>query len=195
MGPHDRSVSSAADCYPTLITRRFAFRPFMLTDISALATLAGEHRIADTTIGVPHPYTMEFARMWITAHSAEWERGRALHWAALRVGEDRIAGYGGLNNIDMTRGQAELRFWVGNGVERKSDATEWAAAIIGFAWRELNLSRVYALQLSRHPLAGRVLAAVGMQQEGVVRKRVYKEGPVEDILCWAIARSDSEREG
>jgi hypothetical protein len=59
-----------------------------------LATLAGEHRIADPTIGVPHPYTMEFARMW------------------------------------RERGQAELRFWAGIDVERKSDADEWATAIM-----------------------------------------------------------------
>ena len=160
----------------------------MLTDISALATLAGEHRIADTTIGIPHPYTAEFARTWISAHPAAWEGRRALHWAALKMGEDRIAGYGGLTNIDMERGQAELRFWVGSGVERKGDAIEWAAAILEFAWTDLRLSRVYALQLGRHPLAGQVLATVGMHQEGLVRKRIYKGGLVEDVLCWAIVR-------
>lgn len=187
-----RTTMSAADSYPTLSTRRFRFHPFMLTDIEPLATLAGEHRIADTTIGVPHPYTMEFARTWITTHAVAWEGRRALHWAARKVGEDRIAGYAGLNNIDMDRGQAELRFWVGRGVARRSDAVEWAMATVEFAWTELNLRRVYALQLSRHPLAGRVLAAVGMQPEGLVRKRVYKGGLVEDLLCWGIARSEAE---
>lgn len=82
----------------------------MLTDIGRLAALAGEHRIYDTTIGVPHPFTMEFARMWISSHSAAWEDRRALHWAALKVGDNRIVGYAGLNNIDTERGQAESRF-------------------------------------------------------------------------------------
>ena len=60
-----------------------------------------------------------------------------------------------------------------------------------FAMTDLNLNRIYALQLGRHPLAGRVLAAVGMQREGLLRKRIYKGGLVEDVVCWAIARSDS----
>ncbi len=180
--------------YPALSTTRFQFRPFVPADIEPLAALAGEHRIADTTIGVPHPYTTEFARMWIASHSAAWDERRALHWAAVKAGEDRIAGYAGLDKIDAQRGQAELRFWVGRGVERADDAVEWSAAIVAFALSDLNLNRVYALQLVRYPLAGRVLAAVGMHQEGLVRKRVFKGGMVEDVVCWAALRSERHRQ-
>jgi len=189
-----RSFSPAVafdSSYPTLRTRRFQFRPFALTDIAPLAALAGEHRIADTTIGVPHPYTTEFARIWISSHSTAWKGRRGLHWAALRVGEERIVGYAGLSEIDIERRQAEMRFWVGCGVERKSDAVEWSTTIVNFALAGLNLNRVYALQLARHPLAARVLAAIGMRREGLVRKRIYKEGLVEDVICWAIERNDS----
>jgi RimJ/RimL family protein N-acetyltransferase len=76
-------------------------------------------------------------------------------------------------------------------VERKSDAVEWSEAIVDFALTELNLRRVYALQLERHPLAGHVLAAIGMQPEGLVRKRIYKGGLVEDFVCWTIVSNDS----
>ena len=95
-----------------------------------------------------------------------------------------------LNPIDSQRAQAQLRFWVGRGVERKSDAVEWSEAIVDFALTELNLRRVYALQLERHPLAGHVLAAIGMQPEGLVRKRIYKGGLVEDFVCWTIVSND-----
>jgi RimJ/RimL family protein N-acetyltransferase len=189
--PHPAASATSDGSYPTLHTRRFCFRPFVLADIEPLAALAGKHRIADTTIGVPHPYTAEFARMWISSHSAQWQGGRGLHWAALKMDDQRIAGYAGLNPIDAQRAQAQLRFWVGRGVERRNDAVEWSQAIVDFGLRELKLRRVYALQLERHPLAGRVLAAIGMQPEGLVRKRVYRGGLVEDIVCWAIVRNDS----
>jgi RimJ/RimL family protein N-acetyltransferase len=127
--------------------------------------------------------------MWISSHSTAWERRRALHWAALKSGEDQIVGYAGPNVIDNERDQAELRCWVGCGVERNSDAAEWSAAIVEFALTRLNMNRVYALQLGRHPRAGRVLAAIGMQREGLVRKRIFKGGQVEDVICWGM-RSD-----
>lgn len=179
--------------YPTLTTRRFQFRPFALADIGPLTILAGEHRIADTTIGVPHPYTTEFARLWISSHPDAWDTRRALHWAVLKTGDDCIVGYAGLDKIDVERGQAELRFWVGCGVERTGDAVEWSTAILDFALADLNMNRVYALQLDRHPLAGRVLAAIGMQRDGLVRKRIFKGGLVEDVVCWSTVRGDRQR--
>jgi ribosomal-protein-alanine N-acetyltransferase len=186
-------VVASSGAYPTLTTARFQFRPFVLADIRPLTALAGEHRIADATIGVPHPYTTEFARMWISSHSTAWDGRRALHWTALKIGDDRIVGYAGLNKIDNERGQAELRFWVGCGVEQNSDAAEWSAAIVEFALTSLNMNRVYALQLGRHPQAGRVLAGIGMEREGLVRKRVFEGGVMEDLVCWAILSSDWQR--
>jgi hypothetical protein len=79
--------------------------------------------------------------MRISSHSAAWEARRALHWAALKVGDDRIVGYAVPHNVDMERGQTELRFWVGCGVERNSDAVEWCAAIVEFASTWLDMAR------------------------------------------------------
>jgi ribosomal-protein-alanine N-acetyltransferase len=184
------SADASSDFYPRLSTRRFRFRPFSLADIAPFTALASEHRIADTTIGVPHPYTAEFARMWMSTHSQAWDARRALHWAALSIGEEQIVGYAGLHNIDMQRGQAELRFWVGCGVKRCENAAEWSEAVVEFALTELALNRIYALQLERHRLTARVLSTIGMRQEGLVRKRVHKGGLVEDIVCWAILRNN-----
>jgi [ribosomal protein S5]-alanine N-acetyltransferase len=177
--------------YPSFATRRFSFRAFALADIESLVALAGKHRVADTTIGVPQPFTAEFARMWICSHSAAWRGRHALHWAAINSADRQIAGYAGLNPIDLEGKQAQLRFWVGRGVERKRDAVEWSEAIVDFALAKLGVTRVYALQLERHPLAGRVLEAVGMEPEGLVRKRIYRGGLVEDIVCWSLAKKNS----
>ncbi len=181
------ALSSGID-YPVLRTRRFRFRPFVLADIAQLVAVAHEHRVADSAVGVPHPCTVEFARMCVSSHPSASTSPRALHWAAVKMGEERIKGYAGLDKIDMDRTQAELRFWVGCGVARHAYATEWCSAILKFAMTHLGMNRIYALQLARHPLAGRVLAALGMRQEGHLRKRIYKEGMLEDVICWGIVR-------
>lgn len=186
-------TSVPSESYPVLATRRFQLRPFMLSDIPRLVQIAGEHRVSQTSIGVPHPYTTEFARMWISSHSAEWKNRHALHWAATtdaREGGGQIVGYAGLDKIDDERHQAEVRFWVGSGVERLSFAHEWLQAIVDFAMSHLRLLRIYALQVARHPLAGRVLAAIGMQQEGQTKKRIYKEGMIEDVIVWSILQEE-----
>jgi [ribosomal protein S5]-alanine N-acetyltransferase len=175
--------------YPTLQAARFRLRPFAMHDIEPLTSLAREHRIADTTIGIPHPYTADFARMWITSHEKDWSTRQALHWAASRHGEPHhLAGYAGLVGIDLERRHAELRFWVGRGVERHSDALEWSEAVIDFAFNALGIDRVYGLQMHRHKLAGHVLESLGMSRVGSLRKRVFSGGLMEDVECWAILR-------
>jgi len=167
----------------------------MFSDIEQLSLLANQHRVADCTVGIPHPYTAEFARMWIASHPDLWSHHRALHWAALDIDDvdnSRLLGYVGLSKIDIERKQAELRFWVGCGVRRKEYATEWCLAALQFAAARLGMARVYALQIARHPLAGHVLAGLGMRPEGHVRKRVHKEGLIEDIVCWALVRDERE---
>ena len=96
-------VATPLDSHPALSTPRFKFRPFMRTDIGHLASLAVEHRGADATVGIPQPYTEEFARTWISSHSAAWAGHQALHWAALGSGEDRFAGYAGLSKAKARR--------------------------------------------------------------------------------------------
>ena len=191
-GPRPSAGAPAGiGAYPTIRTSRFSCRQFRLSDIEPLAALAGEHRVADTTIGVPRPFTTEFARMCTSSHAATSQDRRSLHWTALNNGDQRVVGYAALNPIDTERAQAQLRFWGGGSIERRNDVVEWSEAIVEFALTELNLRRVYALQLERHALAGHVLATIGMLPEGLVRKRIYKGGLVEDIVCWAIARNDS----
>jgi ribosomal-protein-alanine N-acetyltransferase len=196
MSPNDLSLTESG-AYPELTSARFRFRPFVFSDIQQLSALATQHRIADSTVGIPHPYTVEFARMWIASHPLQWVHHRALHWAVLEIGDvddSHILGYAGLNRIDVGRKQAELRFWVGCGGRRKEYATEWCTAILKFALDRLGMKRVYALQLARHPLAGHVLADLGMCPEGHVRKRIRKEDLIEDIVCWGIGTAMSGAE-
>jgi len=79
-----------------------------MPDIGQLVAIAAKHRIADTAVGVPHPFSNEFARMWISSQKAAWDSGKALHWVATHIGDNQIVGYAGLNEIDDEHRQAEL---------------------------------------------------------------------------------------
>lgn len=47
---------------PSLRTTRFLLRPFLAEDAPDLQELAGAREIADTTISIPHPYSLAFAK-------------------------------------------------------------------------------------------------------------------------------------
>lgn len=50
------------------------------------------------------------------------------------------------------------------------------------------MGRVYALQLARHAVAGQMLSSIGMQRDGLLRKRIHRDGPFEDLICWTILK-------
>jgi [ribosomal protein S5]-alanine N-acetyltransferase len=49
-----------------LQTARLTLRPYEVTDIPDLIRLAGAREVAATTLRIPHPYTEEAARQFIT---------------------------------------------------------------------------------------------------------------------------------
>jgi len=174
---------------PTLTSRRFQFRPFTLADIRKLVAIAGKDDVGITSIGIPHPYSTEFARIWSSGTAAIGDP-QSFHWAATKFGDPDLSGYAGLNKVDRERRQAELRVWVGSSGEHWNYAAEWSVAILQFALASANLGRIYALQLARHPIAGQVLSSIGMQRDGLLRRRMHRDGPFEEVICWTILREE-----
>ncbi len=175
---------------PTLLTARLILGAFDLADAAELQRLAGAREIADTTLSIPHPYDLDHALAWINQQRREAVRGRATNFAIrLRPG-GQLIGSVGLRDIDREHLQAELGFWIGLEWWGQGYAREAAAALIGFGFESLGLNRIYAHHMSRNPAAGKVLAAVGMQREGLLRQRVRKWGVYEDVVLYAIVRDD-----
>jgi RimJ/RimL family protein N-acetyltransferase len=175
---------------PTLLTARLILGAFDLADAAELQRLAGAREIADTTLSIPHPYDLDHALAWINQQRREAVRGRSTNFAIRLRRGGQLVGSVGLRDIDREHLQAELGFWIGLEWWGKGYAREAAMAVIGFGFESLGLNRIYAHHMSRNPAAGKVLAAVGMQREGLLRQRVRKWGVYEDVVLYAIVRDD-----
>lgn len=51
--------------------------------------------------------------------------------------------------------------------------------------------RIYAQHFARNPASGRVMAKVGMQLEGTLRRHIYRWDQPEDVEAWGLLRSDA----
>ena len=175
---------------PTLRTARLLLGTFAPEDASELQRLAGAREIADTTVSIPHPYDLDHALAWIGQQRREAVRGRATNFAIRLRSDGPLIGSAGLRDIDPEHMQAELGFWIGREWWGHGYAREAAAAVIRFGFESLKLNRICAHHMARNPAAGKVLTALGMQQEGVLRQRVRKWGVYEDVVLYAIVRDD-----
>jgi ribosomal-protein-alanine N-acetyltransferase len=178
------------DAHPTFVSRRFAFRDFISGDIRKMVAVAREHPKVDATAELYRPNEAEDAHRWL-GEAAAPGYATPLHWAISSCANGRMFGYGGLNDIDLRRRQAKLRFWIGCGIAGQdysnfANATECIGAVLDYAFTHLTLARVYALQLTRQDRPGQILAGTDMRIDGYLRKRFHTNGMFEDIACWSI---------
>jgi [ribosomal protein S5]-alanine N-acetyltransferase len=163
-----------------------------LGDAAEVQRLAGAREIADTTLAIPHPYELNHALAWIEQQQRETPDGSTLTFAVRLSPAESLIGAAGLRDIDPEHRQAELGFWIGREWWGQGYAREAAGAVVRFGFETLGLNRICAHHMARNPASGRVLHALGMQREGVLRQRVRKWGKYEDVVLYAILRTDPD---
>jgi ribosomal-protein-alanine N-acetyltransferase len=70
--------------------------------------------------------------------------------------------------------------------------TEVLAAVLYYAFHEIELNRVQAEVFEGNEVSAHILQKCGMQFEGVARQKYYKNGKFIDTAQYAILRSDME---
>jgi RimJ/RimL family protein N-acetyltransferase len=173
---------------PVLETRRLVLRPFEAGDAPVVQRLAGAPEVALATQNIPHPYGDGAAEAWIASHGPAWREGRLLP-LAITSARDGLVGTVSLR-LTFSHRRGELGYWVGLPFWNHGYATEAAAALVDFGFRELALNRVQARHFTRNPASGRVMQKLGMKFEGIHRQYALVRGAFEDVAMYAVLRSD-----
>lgn len=175
---------------PTLRTARLVLRELRIGDAPAIAEGAGDRRVARYLVQVPSPYPIALARQWIAARREWWEEGRGFTLAiAERTAEDLALGTISLRRYARDR-RAELGYWLAASAWGRGFATEAAAAVIDFGFRELGLARIYAEVVTGNVGSIRVLEKLGMRREGVKRQHLRKGNRMHDVAFYGLLRDE-----
>jgi RimJ/RimL family protein N-acetyltransferase len=173
---------------PVLDTPRLLLRPFVPADAPEVQRLAGDARVAETTLAIPHPYPDGAAAAWIASHAAGWADGSEISWAIVRREDGALLGAAALMGINARHASAELGYWVGHEHWGLGYASEAARALAAFADGQLGLSRVVGRCLARNPASARVLEKAGLRAEGRLVRHLYVGGVFEDVLLFGWVR-------
>lgn len=101
--------------------------------------------------------------------------------------DDRPVGVVGLDEIDLVNGSSPFGIFIGDAADRGrgygSDAVE---AVLGFAFGELRLERVWLDVFAFNDGAIRVYERAGFVREGVLRHALWRDGRWSDVVRMAI---------
>jgi [ribosomal protein S5]-alanine N-acetyltransferase len=174
---------------PKLETKRLILRPFKLSDADRVRKLAGDKKIADTTLNIPYPYEKGTAKEWISQHKTKFESDESVHLAIVLKTTREIIGAIGLH-IEKRHNRAELGYWIGKDCWNFGYCTEAAKAIVKYGFEELNLNKIKSSHFSRNPASGKVMRKIGMKKEGFRKEHVKKWDKYEDLVQYAILRRE-----
>lgn len=160
-------------------------RPFEPSDIPELTAL----QVKNSTFLMPSSperpggyLTEEGQRAWL-------ESGSGMRLAILD--QDAIAGVISLSHI--MRGplqSASVGYWVARDRNGRGLASRALAAIVNYAFTDLDLHRLEATTAVDNVASQRVLARTGFTQIGVARKRIFIRGAWRDSLLFERVADD-----
>lgn len=151
---------------PEILTKRLILRPFLSEDAEEISRLAGNIKIAQTTLNIPHPYSPDMARSWIATHRPGWEQKTNIAFAITHSETGQLLGAIGLQDIATT--QAELGYWVGEPYWCNGYCSEAAQAVIHFSFKKLSLNKIIAQHLTSNPASGRVMEKAKMKKVNTI---------------------------
>ena len=182
-----------SDPRPTLVTERLALRELRLDDAGAVASGAGDKRVARYLIAVPTPYPVALARRWVVGRIEWWQAGRGATLAITRRTSPHIL----LGTVSLRRyardRRAELGYWLATHAWSFGFATEACRALVDFGFRELGLARIYAQVLAGNRASMHVLDKLGMVNEGIKRQHVRKGQRLHDVVLYGLLRDEWSR--
>jgi [ribosomal protein S5]-alanine N-acetyltransferase len=161
-------------------------RPWAESDAGPLQRQANNRQVSmHLRDRFPYPYEIEHARTflgWIAKQPSPTV------WA-VDVGREAVGGIGIELHTDVERVSAEIGYWLGESFWGRGIATEALKAVTVQAFKDFQITRLYAVPFADHIASIRVLETAGYVREGLLRQSAIKEGRIRDQALFAAYKS------
>lgn len=138
------------------------------------------------TLGLRAPISIASEEQWFERMLADQGKGRYLFVTCL-LEDDRPVGNIGLYDLDPYNGGAGLGIAIASPEDRgRGLGSDALRAMLGFAFGQLRLERVWLDVYDINPGARRVYERAGFVHEGTLRRAVYRDGRYLDVIRMAI---------
>lgn len=149
---------------PVLVTERLVLRAPHEEDVTAIANLADNFRVAEMLRRMPHPYTRQNAEDFVRRAKAG-EIGKCVYSITL-ANTGAFIGCCGIHD-QAHGGGLEIGYWLGEPYWGEGYATEAAHALIDVAFRSTQIERLHVACRVKNLQSRRVIHKCGFQYVGM----------------------------
>jgi RimJ/RimL family protein N-acetyltransferase len=169
-------------------TTAVRLRPLRSDDLEALVSWRNDPYVRDNLLGYPLPVTRPMEQAWLD--SALKPGDHEVHFAIERP-PSRMIGLASLRAIDWIVRQSRLGIAIGDPASRgRGHGRAALAQTLAFAFREINLTRVYLEVADFNTPAIELYRTIGFVQEGTLRAHAFRHGKPCDVLVFGLLASE-----
>ena len=170
---------------------RVALREFRQEDISAIRSWVTDIETTRTLGGAYlRPQTWEQSETYLS-HLLSGDAG-GVNLVIADKESLRYLGQCSLMMVDNVARHAELAVVMCPVCQNQGHGQEVIALMLGFAFRQMNLNRVYLKVYADNARAVRCYEKCGFTREGLLRAHAYADGEYKDVLFMGILREEFE---
>lgn len=177
--------------FPQIETSNLILGKIQISDIPKIIEFAGNKKIAENTLNIPHPYKEKDAIFWINSANQGFENGTQFTFSIRLKSTNEFIGGIGLK-INKRFHRAELGYWIAEPFWNNGFTTEAASAILDFGFKKLALNKIFATHLIENPASGKVMIKNGMIKEGELVDHFKKDGIFKSVIQYRLIRSEFE---
>ncbi len=157
------------------------------SDVPAIATLMNDWDVVKNLSRAPFPYLEEHARDFVGRQEGGRAAGTDFTFAITRKSHGAMVGMCGVHLRDEG---FELGYWIGKPYWKQGYATEAAAQVLAFGFRNLRAEQIWAGWFHDNPASGHVLEKLGFRPNGCDQRDSAARGG--SVLCNLVTMSRAE---
>jgi RimJ/RimL family protein N-acetyltransferase len=165
-------------------------RPLRAADRVLSVRWRNDPEIRDGILGYRFPVTAEMEADWVNSVLKDQSRTRVI-LAIEDKSDGAFVGFVYLNNIDWFARNAEFGILIGERSRHgKGLAREALALVVDYAFKTLNLQRLYLRVVAFNKRALRLYRGFGFVQEGIQRQHAFARGRYHDVVLMGLLRGE-----
>jgi len=175
--------------HPKIESERLVIDQIKVDDAPLAAKYAGDRKISQFYLEIPHPISEADALEWIKFTHEDFEKnGNYFFGIYLKSTREFIGSITlGMNSHHK---RAALGYWLGLPFWNKGYATEAAKAIIDFGFKSLKLNKIYASYMVQNIASKNVMERVGMVKEGTFADHDLVDGEYRTLEQYRILKRE-----
>ena len=177
--------------FPEIKTERLILGKVSPNDIPKIVAYAGNIKVAESTLNIPHPYDEDDAVFWINSAALGFKNKSQFTFAIRDKSTHDFLGGIGLK-IEPRFDRAAVGYWIAESFWNKGYTTEALEAILKFGFDELQLNKIYATHLIENPASGKVMIKNGMIKEGELKDHTKKGNRYRSLIQYRMTRDEFE---